>query len=357
MSSISKLEKEKEIKLNLDFILSHFEEPLFPRTISTKTTEGRQIFVNSKDEALARFKQAGYKDCRINAFPSYIEHRGKIIQKSNFIFIDIDKEHFDTEEELDRAVRNCLKMIDKRFHVHPTILYTGSGYHIYLPIEGIVLEDYSDLSRFGQISQKFLKFAAIHLSSNACDPNNNPSLKSCLLRVPSTINSKCDIKVKIIQRWNGIRPKFSLITGDFMAYLVDEKIGEERRLRRELELSNGNSNTNTNSNTKTNYPIPWIEALLNIPIDDYRKNAIALILAPYLVTIRGFNFEQAHETISSWLAKCNKLRRLDFNANRKVNEAINNAIVKKTKPMRLETLRNKDENLYHLVITLRSRRV
>ena len=45
------------VKDGLDFILSHFMEG-FPRTISTKTTEGRQIVVYSKEEALARFKSS-----------------------------------------------------------------------------------------------------------------------------------------------------------------------------------------------------------------------------------------------------------------------------------------------------------
>ena len=42
---------EKGIRENLDFILDHFISNSFPRTISTKTTEGRQILVNNKDEA------------------------------------------------------------------------------------------------------------------------------------------------------------------------------------------------------------------------------------------------------------------------------------------------------------------
>jgi hypothetical protein len=48
----------------LDYILSHFEgQPrLFPRMISTKTTEGRQVVVNSKEEALTRFAQANLLD-------------------------------------------------------------------------------------------------------------------------------------------------------------------------------------------------------------------------------------------------------------------------------------------------------
>jgi hypothetical protein len=346
MSSISKLDT-RAIE-GLEFILNHLEEPLFPRTISTKTTEGKQILVGSKDEAIVRFKQAEYKDCRINAFPSYIEHRGKIIQKSNFIFIDIDRNQFKNKEELDKAVRNCLKMINKRFNdddnvVHPTILFTGNGYHIYLPIEGIVLEDYSDLSRFGQISQKFLRFASIHLSNNACDPNNNPSFKSCLLRIPRTINSKSGNKVKIIQRWNGIRPKYSLINGDFMAYLVDEKIGEKKRVR-ELAISNSNNNYKSNR-------IKWIETLLNIPIDDYRKHTVDLILAPYLLNIRNLNPNETYQIIYSWLEKCNNTRRLDFNPHSRIKDAIKTAIKMKYKPMGLEKLKQRNNHLYHLVVT------
>jgi hypothetical protein len=32
--------------------------------------------------------------------------------------------------------------------------------------------------------------------------------------------------------------------------------------------------------------IPWIEKLLETPIEDYRKNAVSLILAPYLINIK-----------------------------------------------------------------------
>ena len=59
----------------------------------------------------------------------------------------------------------------------------------------------------GFIRQKpFLQFAERHLSLNRADPSNNPRLKSCLLRVPYTFNSKCvdegkgDAEVKIIQK-------------------------------------------------------------------------------------------------------------------------------------------------------------
>ena len=55
----------------------------FPRKISTKTTEGRQILVDDKPQALARFKQANYLDCRISAYT-------ELDDTPNFIFIDLD---------------------------------------------------------------------------------------------------------------------------------------------------------------------------------------------------------------------------------------------------------------------------
>jgi len=50
--------------------------------------------------------------------------------------------------------------------------------------------------------------------------------------------------------------------------------------------------------------IPWIEKLLDTPIDDYRKNAISLILAPYLINVRKVSYDVALNIINSWLSKC-----------------------------------------------------
>lgn len=52
----------------LDFILIHLEQPIWPRTVSSHKTEGRQIWVYNKAEAIAIFKKANLFDCRINAY-------------------------------------------------------------------------------------------------------------------------------------------------------------------------------------------------------------------------------------------------------------------------------------------------
>ena len=75
------------IEEGLDFILSHFQQPIFPRTISTKTTENKQVTVYNKEETLARFKAAKLLDCKISAYPKYIGYKGINRQAPNLIFI------------------------------------------------------------------------------------------------------------------------------------------------------------------------------------------------------------------------------------------------------------------------------
>jgi hypothetical protein len=90
-----------KVERGLDYILSHCHEPLWPRTISTKTTEGRQVLISSQREALARFAQANYLDCRISAYPPNADENPSAIQRftgienmtpSNIVvMIDLDR--------------------------------------------------------------------------------------------------------------------------------------------------------------------------------------------------------------------------------------------------------------------------
>ncbi|MFY9967005.1 MAG: hypothetical protein WAK50_14830, partial [Nitrososphaeraceae archaeon] len=69
------VDKENLIEANLDFILKHLSDPVFPRTIMTKAL-GYQKEVFNKHELLVYFKASNYKDCRINAYPVYTEYNG-----------------------------------------------------------------------------------------------------------------------------------------------------------------------------------------------------------------------------------------------------------------------------------------
>ncbi len=322
---------------DLGFLLNHLSEPLFPRTIFT---HGRpyQFRVESKQEMLYNFENAEFIDCKINAFPSLKEG---VRWTSDFIFIDIDLEDFKSNRALDLALNKTLRNIKERLEeAHPTVLWTGSGYHIYQPIEGIELDHYrdfefSDLNLFNE----FLRFTERFLSFNKADKNNNPSLKSCLLRIPGSINSKYSTEVSIVQKWNEYRPRIRLLIGDFHAYLVEYKIKRERKLKKSNHLGN---NIETNSNT-----IKWIEKLLETPIEDGRKYALWKILCPYLVNIKKLVYEQSFEILKTWMEKCNNLKALDFNPNAEIKNKLRN--VKHYSPISIKTLQNDNKELYLLL--------
>jgi Primase X len=98
--------------------------------------------------------------------------------------------------------------------------------------------------------------------------------------------------------------------------------------------------------------IPWIEKLLQTPINDYKKNAVSLILGPYLVNIRKLSYDTALNIINNWLSKCGKLRQLDQDFDYKVRYALKNCVKNGYRSLKLDTLKSKNMALYELLIDL-----
>ena len=103
------------------------------------------------------------------------------------------------------------------------------------------------------------------------------------------------------------------------------------------------------SNTNTTKTIHWIEKLLQTPIADFRKNSISLILAPYLVNIKKLSYQESFDTLIEWLKKCDAIRKLDFNPRYLVKSALHTANQKRIPPMKFETLKNKNLELYYIL--------
>ncbi|MGN6631251.1 MAG: hypothetical protein ACTHKP_03300 [Nitrososphaeraceae archaeon] len=101
------------------------------------------------------------------------------------------------------------------------LLWTGNGYHIYQPMEGFILEEEERFARFADsvgkdLASKFMQFAEEFLTNKKGDPQHNPSVYSCLVRIPGTINSKCGQEVTIAQRWEGQRPALQYLLRNFI---------------------------------------------------------------------------------------------------------------------------------------------
>ena len=346
---------DNEVKLSLDFILSHFDqqEPfLFPRKISTYKSNNKQFIVRTREEIINAFRVSNFVDCRINAYPYLTDYKGIQRYKPDFIFIDLDKNNFKSERSFKLALSNTLKNIKNKLDGSPTILETGGGCHIYQPIYcPTALENITEFNGFDRPSEQFLRFAKDNLSIDKADKQNNPSFKSCLLRIPDSINSKYDTKVKIIQKWNGVRPAITReFIEEFRTYLIQKKIDEkEQKQKMLLKLKRQQNNYKNTTNNRNYYE--WIDKkILSKPFKDYRKIIVNLILAPYLIVIKKLSFEDAFEIINEWLQKCDLLRRLDFNKKFLVTTALTTAYKKQIPPMKMITLKTNYKDLYFILV-------
>ena len=86
----------------------------------------------------------------------------------------------------------------------------------------------SNFNGYSELPKQFLRFVAEYLADNKADVNHNPSLKSCMARVPGSINSKNGEEVKIIQEWDGNRPSIVPLLGIFYSWLATRKIIAEK---------------------------------------------------------------------------------------------------------------------------------
>lgn len=133
----------ESIEYGLEIILSHFEPPYFPRRMSTYLTGGRQIVVNSRDEAIARYKQSKLLDCRISAYPYPVpEVDGINAQIPNFFLSDLDRKGFKTNKALEQCLQQSLQNYVTKLHgAKPTMIWSGGGYHLLQSLDAdIVLE-------------------------------------------------------------------------------------------------------------------------------------------------------------------------------------------------------------------------
>jgi hypothetical protein len=263
--------------------------------------------------------------------------------------IDLDRETFKTQRAFETALSGALKKISKMLISEPTVIWSGSGYHIYLVLDAFVLEgeDAFNNSKFGSNpSQKFLRFAEWFLSNGKCDPQHNKtvSFRNCMLRVPGSTNSKNGQTVRIIQKWNYYRPSIKLLLEDFYIYLSGQRLAdlEEKRSR----------NYRNHNCSKSEYPetcksIHWIERLLQTPLSDYRKLAIWRILAPYLLNVRRLSSDEAHGIIREWLDKCSQLRWLDFDSSYRIKSVLNSS--KGFLPSSCEKLKTENVGFYNLL--------
>jgi hypothetical protein len=345
----------RKVQDGLDFILSHFQEPIFPRKIMTKRL-GYQVDVFNKEEALEYFKDSNYEDCRINAYPSFTEYHSINRTPISFLMVDIDWKDFKKgKSALERALNNTLQKITEAIGGNSTVLWTGNGYHVYQPVSGFILEEYETFYDFTKYFDKdltslFIQFAEEYFTDYAADRLHNPTVKSCLTRIPGSLNSKCvakgeDAEVNIIQRWNGSRPSIQPMLREFRRWLIQKKVDAFEKLKKQEKFQMTVSKNQERTNT-----IKWIEkGILERPLPDHRKYIIWRILSPYLLNVKKLPKEEAYSVMKEWLDKCDNLEKLNFNPKIKIKDGLRGAS-KGYLPISMEKLKDENRQLYDLVL-------
>jgi hypothetical protein len=232
----SKSKRREKVREGIKCILSHFKEPIFPRTIrSINTTYNGTQFkvVYDEKEMFRTYEQSKFIDCRVSIYPSlyankeYSNDKDVNMQLADLITFDLHKSVFMRESAQIKALYAILQAIKKILAARPTILCSGDDFHICQPIEpdpterieefrDRIINEYPELSLFLRLSK---------LDPCHSQQPYNPSM----LLIPGTFSSNYEggekhQEITIIQRWDENRPKIDSVLIDFHQYLKDQKI-------------------------------------------------------------------------------------------------------------------------------------
>jgi hypothetical protein len=331
-----------------------------------------QFTVQSREDLIKRCEQADLIDCRINAYPEVIEKDRLLVQPPNFIFIDLDLSTFnDDRKKLDKVKNSALRKMEQMNGSHPTVSFTGNGYHIYLPTDVPVLDNeyifskdkfpnlFSPKGKYSHyyVSEVFMQFAEDYFTGGKDDPNHRPKYKTCLIRIPETFNSKClskglseeESKVKLLQKWDGKRIDVESLTHEFRIWLTQQEINltKDKSKKKTIKKPQYQTSSNRNNQSGNISQIDWIEKLLQTPIEDYRKDCLWRIIGPYLLNVKNLSELQSSKVMEDWLEKCSKLRKLDFEPRIKIYSIIKGN--KGYKPISFAKLKDENKNLYTIL--------
>jgi len=307
------------IEQGLDFILGHFEKD-FPRTISTHATQNKQILVDSREQALRYFVESDYLDCRISAFNEGERYR----LEPNLIFVDLDN----------RAAKNeVLALFHKIIGGIPTVLDTGHGYAVIQPIQIKPFQGVTYKTKDSEeLSKLFLQWTERYLTNDKCDSANHPSLKSCMIRIPGSINSKKHSEesaqskiVSIVCEWNRQRPTVENLP--FRKYLDDLIKREQRWTKRNSKLEKRE--------------IKYIERLLKQKPQDGRQRIFALILCPYLVNVKQLSLDRCESILLIYFG--------DYIPRQLIRYKLNEVSKKGILPYNIAKMKEHDPELYNII--------
>jgi hypothetical protein len=340
----------------LEFLLSHFPqdkdieaEPLFPRRASTAITENSQRDIFSKEHLLAFFEYADWIDTKLNAYPNYTLLASKGKKPVGYVphhwLLFIDQEHGDISTTLHNI----------KIHLGgatPTVLWSGHGYHIYVPLTITDKEILDDV----ELAVDYLRFIEKFVSDGQKDKGHFPSFNSSMLRIPGSFNQSCILEgrepsdVRILQAWDGYRATPSTTLLEKFMHIQRQKRLKE--LKEDL-IADERARTLLRSGAvgETYNVDPLTEFLIfeSRGIADGRKNMLYYVIARYLIRNKGLPRHAAEDVCWTWLNHCSSvssLKRYRQFYRYHIKHCIQDAIVKNKEAFSVEYLKHLNQQAY-----------
>jgi len=218
----SKKRKDK-VKQNIRFILSHFEEPIFPRIITARSTtcDATQFkVVYNEKEMLRTYEQSKFIDCRVSIHRSSYAtqkcHDNQNLEVADLIIFNVYKPIFMRESAQIKALYAILQAIKGILTGKPTILWSMDSFHIYQPIE---LHPLEQIKKF--IDHIIRQYLELQLISNFPElifnsfPQKEQLHNPSMLLIPGTFDLNIE-EIMLIQKWDGYRPRMVFPVFDFL---------------------------------------------------------------------------------------------------------------------------------------------
>ncbi|MEM3891816.1 MAG: DNA primase noncatalytic subunit PriX [Nitrososphaerales archaeon] len=148
-------------------------------------------------------------------------------------------------------------------------------------------------------------------------------------------------KVKVNFDWINLKPQtgeaWSLLEA-VLKWLKDKRVEEDPALR----ITGPKA-------FKITRRYRWVEKLLQKPVDDGRHRILWLIIAPYLVNVKGLNAEEAENTALEYLHRCSLVKEVSGDLRRLVKYYVKYAEAKRLKPISLRKLEENHKELHQIL--------
>jgi Primase X len=144
-----------------------------------------------------------------------------------------------------------------------------------------------------------------------------------MLRIPGSLNSDQirlndrgeiigdippEAEVRIIQPWDGNGPSIKPLLPRYYIWL--QAVAKDIDRQMEARKYNNNSQSGWRWGNSSNNNIDWIDKLLQITLEDFRKYCIWRVPVPYFINVKGLSRLETFDAVKSWLDKCDTVSKL-----------------------------------------------